>query len=330
MLITINSLRKLFHSLIALLFIISCIAIHLNVSAEEIYELSAEEYRIKGFEAQKKGDLNDALKNYNQSLSLGLKNAAIYNDIGVIYEKIGVFLRAEDYYLKAIDVDQGYLPSYMNLAYLYLENGFPKRAIVFFKKRYELGSYADKWTNRAKRELLRLNPKYQKWVKKVEAKRLKQESKSLEEEVLNIARNKFEKTIQSAEDHYNFGQKFLEDGRYVLAEAEFEKALRLTPNNPKIIQSLLMVPFKKGQWLFEKGLFKESIAAFDESLKVKSENKEVMNARNKAVLELIKKRTNHHLSAASQMLNSGDCISAKKEIRKVLTIIPNESITISK
>src|SRR3989338_9111911 len=102
----------------ALLLFISCITFHTYVFAD-IQEQAAEEYRVLGYAEQQKGNLSEALSYYTKAIELGLNNAVVLNDMGVLYEDINLNARAQEYYLKAIQSDRHYLPPYFNLAYLY-------------------------------------------------------------------------------------------------------------------------------------------------------------------------------------------------------------------
>jgi tetratricopeptide (TPR) repeat protein len=76
--------------------------------------------------------------------------ATAYNDAGVVYEAKGQIDRAEGAYLKAISIDPAYLSSYANLALLYEGKRDLAKAAEFWKKRAELGSLDDSWTNSAR------------------------------------------------------------------------------------------------------------------------------------------------------------------------------------
>src|SRR3989338_10037908 len=103
--------------------------------------------------------------------------------MGVLYEKINMLPRAEKYYLKAIDLDSNYLPAYINLAYLYQRLGKMEKAAEYFKLRYELGNSEEPWAQKAKEELIRINPEYADWVNALEAGELNKKlvAKSREE-----------------------------------------------------------------------------------------------------------------------------------------------------
>ncbi len=319
------NMSKITRAFIALHLTIACIAFQTNTQAsDDNSELTAEDYRVKGFIEQKKGNLNDALTYYDKALSMGLKNAMVLNDIGIVCEKIGVFLKAEYYYREAIELDPNYLPAYMNIAYLYIEKGFPEKATKYLKKRYELGRHGDFWTERAKEELIRLDPQNRIWINRIEKKRIQASSRLLEKEILDKARYEFEEIVETAETHYRDGYSYLKEGKFALAQVEFERALAITPDNPKVIDALATVYAKKGERLAEDGAFDEAIEAYDLSLRIRPNRREVQMNKNIAELERIKQKTFYHLDASKELLSTGDFIAAKNEIRKALTIIPNE------
>ena len=213
----------------ALLLFISCVTFHTLVSAD-IKENTAEEYRALGYAEQQKGNLNEALSYYAKATSLGLDNAVLLNDMGVLYEEIDFYARAETYYLKSIQSDRNYLPPFNNIAYLYLRLGRKEEAAQYFKKRFERGDLKDPWTQKAKEELLKLEPKYRDWAASLEAEALNQqlEAKSHDE---------FYQRVEQGQEHYLRGNTFLKEGKHNEALKEYDQALYFSPKNPKIIDA---------------------------------------------------------------------------------------------
>jgi len=270
--------RKTGRAFFTLLIFISFITFQNIVSAGEGALKIALEYRDKGYAEHQKGNLNEALTYYSKALSLGLETPVLLNDLGILYEEIGITGRAESYYLRAIQIDESYLPSYLNLAYLYLQSGSPDKAKKYFLLRFEKGQADDLWAKKALEELLRIDPSY-----KIKAVQL--EAKKLNEEVVQQARKEFYERIRKANEHFLQGQALANRGEYLTAIQEFDRALTLTPQNPKVLK-----------------------------------------ARKKAVLELTKKNVKERSEQAIKMLEEGDSNSAKYEIQKMLTTIPNESV----
>lgn len=272
--------KKAFRSILALLFFISGITFQ-TFASEDIKEKTAEEYRSLGYEEQQKGNLNEALSYYTKAISLGMENAALLNDMGVLYEEIDFYGKAEQCYLGSIQSDQNYLPPYTNLAYLYQRLGKKGEAAKYFKMRFERGDPKDPWAQKAKDELVNIDPKYRDWAVALEADSLNKqlEAKSHEE---------FYQRVKQGQEHYQRGNDFFKHGNYEDALKEYEQALRLSPKNPQII-----------------------------------------DAHKKTRLEISKKNVKEQSEQAIMRLEVGDTLSARHEIQKMLTTIPEEPILIS-
>jgi Flp pilus assembly protein TadD len=225
--------------------------------------------------------LNEALSLYTKATTLGLENAMLLNDMGVLYEEIDFYARAEHYYLRSIQLDQRYLPPYINLAYLYQKLGRTEEAVQYFKRRYELGAADDPWAQKAKEELIKLRPEYKGWVASIEGE-------ALNRQIVDQSRQAFYQTVQKSQEHYRRGQELFDDGNYRGALQEYDRAIGLTPKNPKII-----------------------------------------DARKRVMLEMAKASVREQSKEAIRRLELGDTVSARHEIQKILTTIPEEPILIS-
>jgi len=212
-----------------LLLFISFITFHSIVFAG-IKKQTAEEYRLQGYIEQQKGNFNEALSYYTKAISLGLENSVVFNDIGVLYEQLGFDFRAEKYYQQAIIIDPKYLPAYTNLAYFYKRNDYQEKAFKYFRQRYEMAGPGDVWAEKVKDELLKIHPEYKERVVFLE-------SKLLDQELVTQARNEFYNQIKKAKEHHKHGEFLAEEGKYREAILEFNRALSLTPGNPKIVES---------------------------------------------------------------------------------------------
>ncbi len=214
-----------------LFFFLAAVTFQTNAFAD-IKEQSAAVYRSQGYEAQQKGNLQEALSFYAKAISLGKDsdNIALFNDTGVIYEQLGLLNKAEDHYLQALRLDNQYLPAYSNLAYLYKRQGNTDKAIEFFKKRVEWGRASDPWTQKAKSEISQLaknDPKVQRWL-------VQQEIAGLTEEVIRKEREDFTNRLVQADEFYQKGRELAKAGKYKQAMEEYQKALALTPQNPNL------------------------------------------------------------------------------------------------
>jgi tetratricopeptide (TPR) repeat protein len=249
---------------------------------------TAQEYRLKGYQAQEKGNISEAVSYYSKAISLGtgLENALAYNDLGVLYERIDSDAKAEQCYLAAIQMDQSYLPAYMNLGYLYKDNNRLEKSFEFFKKRFEMGSPDDVWTEKAKEELLALRPEYQKTIDAMASRKLQEEAKALSDELLEKAHEDFITRVEHANGLYRKGQESFLQGNYIKAVDELQAALKITPDNPKIVEAL----------------------------------KEAEDRKTKFII-------NEQLDQVKQSVDQGDFDAAKDKVLKVFSIIPKEPVS---
>lgn len=116
----------------------------------------ATEYRVKGYQAQKVGQLPDALSYYQKSVMIDPRNAGVYNDIGIVYEMLGNSHEAEKSYLDALMVDSSYADVYSNLALLYEKKGDFYKAAKYWMKRAYLGKEDDLWAQKARQRMIEI------------------------------------------------------------------------------------------------------------------------------------------------------------------------------
>jgi Flp pilus assembly protein TadD len=125
------------------------------ISEDNLTELQkqARSYRREGLEQQSLGNLDSAMSLYQKAIQLDPSYAVAYNDLGIIYETYGWGDRAEENYLRALKLDSNFLSAYSNLALLYENKRDLNKAFFYWKKRLELGSPDDLWTQRAKKRM---------------------------------------------------------------------------------------------------------------------------------------------------------------------------------
>ncbi len=225
-----NFLIKISHGLIAFLFLLSFIAYHSDVSAEDLKIKTAQEYKKQGEAEEDKGNLPGALSFYKKAISLGLKDAQLYNEAGILSEQAGMLKQAEKYYLEAIRENEKFLPAYMNLGYLYKRLGNKELALKYFKKRFELAEFNDPWAEKAKAEILQIAPNYKKWFQAIEVEQLNRE-------MVRRAREELNQNLMFAEECYKDGMKKMQQKEYKKALESFQQGLEFTPNNPKLIEA---------------------------------------------------------------------------------------------
>ena len=116
----------------------------------------AMDYRIQGYEAQRRGDKASALSLYQKAAALDPSYPTPLNDAGVLQEDAGRLGEAEISYNKALELNPNYLEAHANLAMLYERMGKKEQAIYHWMKRYQLGDPYDPWTARAEERLIAL------------------------------------------------------------------------------------------------------------------------------------------------------------------------------
>ncbi len=225
--------KKSYLTLQLLLLIFISIAIFQSYSYAAIFSQEAEDYHVKGYDEQKKGDFDKALTNYSKALSLGLETAPFFNDWGVLYEQLGVRNKAEEFYLKALRVDPDYLPPYTNLAYLFQAKGDVKQATDYLLERIRRAPEKDPWLKHLKQEVYKFNPGLK---AQMESEAKKREAVELKKQLVQKAREDFNLQVVRSTKHYQKGQQLFSDKQYAEALREVDRALTLTPNNPKILK----------------------------------------------------------------------------------------------
>ncbi|MDP8213140.1 MAG: tetratricopeptide repeat protein [Candidatus Zapsychrus exili] len=280
-----NIRKKSIRILFSFLLFISLVTFHSKVLANTALD-TAKDYRAKGYEAQKRGNIDEALAYYVKALTLGTgtENAVAYNDLGVLYEEAELNQRAEECYLRAIYINKDYLPAYSNLAYFYKKLGQLEKAYKYFKIRYESGDPNDKWTQKVRYEILKIRPEYQEVIYSRQREEIESQVVALSEELSARIKEDLETKLQHSSEHFRKSNEYLEQGAYDKAAAELRSALKITPQNPKVVKAIEAVE-------------KERIRS-----KIREQFKQV-----------------------EEKLDEGDLNSARKEAQEILSIISEES-----
>jgi tetratricopeptide (TPR) repeat protein len=193
----------------------------------------AEEYRKEGLTAQRSGDLDKALSFYQKAAQVDSGYAPAFNDLGVAYESKDLLDAARQSYLRAVELDPNYLPAYYNLAALYEKENKPLLAYFYWKKRIDKGVAGEYWTEQARANLNGLARKSA--DVRTELARIKAEDFS--QKIIEEKRKEFEKGVALAQEHFKAGRKLYEEKEYLKAIAEFNIALKFTPEAPEILEA---------------------------------------------------------------------------------------------
>lgn len=215
----------------------------LKTSSLAEVQKQARDYRSQGLEQQKIGNLDGAMALYQKTIELDPAFAVAYNDLGVIYEAKGMGERAEDSYQSAIMVDPNYLSSYSNLALLYETRQDLEKAAVYWKKRAELGSPKDSWTQKAKERfaaLMRMTPTYKKRI-------IEEEIADLSLRVEQQKKLKKEQDIKKCKEYIASARKLYNSSEYDKAMNETKLALSLVPQEKEALSLIDSIKAKKAE-----------------------------------------------------------------------------------
>lgn len=106
----------------------------------------------------------------------------------------------------------------------------------------------------------------------------------------------------------------------VIPQAEYSVSEMDLDSRLKVANQLLVL----GEKLFDENRFHEAVIQYDQALVLTPDNPKVIRAREKALIELTKNDIKQRSDRAVELLNSGDVINAREELKKLLAIIPNE------
>lgn len=216
-----------------LLFSFSFFVLNSQLHAS-VLDPQAEMYRGQGLAEQEKGRYQEALNFFLKAASMGPENAVLCNDIGINYEQIGYTDRAEQYYLRALKIDNNYLGAYSNLAYLYAGIGEVDKAKQYFRERLKRAAPNDPWTDKIRTELYRIDPSYKASAIQEE---MEETSRQLAEQALKKEKEEFTLSVERADTHLKRAENFRAQKKYKDAVEEFDQALKVTPDNPKILKA---------------------------------------------------------------------------------------------
>jgi len=84
--------------------------------------------------------------------------------------------------------------------------------------------------------------------------------------------------------------------------------------------------YEKGEKYFEQRKYEEAMKEYDLALNFTPKNPKVINARKKVILEIAKESVRENSEQAIRRLETGDTVSARHDIQKILTMIPEEPV----
>lgn len=111
--------------------------------------MSAADYLRLGNSDMAKGELDQAISNYNKAIEISPILADAYNNRGLAYTRKGEYDLAVADFNKAIDLNPKFDRAYNNLGNAYVAKGDPERAVLNYNKAISInGKLADAYHNR--------------------------------------------------------------------------------------------------------------------------------------------------------------------------------------
>jgi len=194
------------------------------------FQKLAREYRDKGYELQKIGDLDGAMVLYQKAAELDPAYYVIYNDLGVIYEDKGFIDRAEQSYRRSLVLNPNYLSAYSNLAMLYEGKRDLNKAAEYWQRRVELGLEDDPWTQKAKKRLYELSQV----VPELRQKMIERETMEVTRRIAEEKERKKAEDMRQAKQHLDAAKRLDRSCNYEGALKELKTASSLDPESAEI------------------------------------------------------------------------------------------------
>lgn len=102
--------------------------------SEELMEKQSVEYFREALEAQRSGNLDQALSLYMKTIYANPNYVQAYNNLGTVYAQKGDIPKAEELYNQAIAIDPYYPTALKNLALIYADRGDYEKFLEYWKR----------------------------------------------------------------------------------------------------------------------------------------------------------------------------------------------------
>ena len=189
--------------------------------------VTIEEHFQLAYSAAQRGDLREAVKEYQKVLDLDSKNAKAHLNLGIVYGRQEQWKKEISQYEKAIRVDPDFAEAYFNLGVAYQGRGRLKEAMAQYQKTVQIyPNYIEAHTNLG--------------IIHFRQGRFDQ------------ALAEYQKTIEIkpeyAKGYYNIGSAYRQQKKMEEAAASFEKALETyeqalnnNPENPALLTRMALL-----------------------------------------------------------------------------------------
>jgi len=242
------------------------------------------------------------------------KQAATYREKGFKAQQVGDYDTALSFYQKAVQIDPYYAAAYNDLGVIYETKGLLDLAEDNYLRSVGLDeNYLSAYYNLAalyeKRDMS-LRALYY-WKKRIE-KGIKGE----------------EWTEKAKKNLYALAEKCPDAKTEIKNTEAAELAQELSRQRKKEFEDTLTYAhqhFKAGQSLYQQRQYVKAVEEFDAALSLTPDAPEILEARQNAMKDLVAERINEHYELGRRLFELGDYPSARAEINKALSLIPEDS-----
>jgi len=240
-------------------------------------------YANLGVVLRKKGQLDEAMVQFQKALAINPNLAATYNNIGDVLHEKGQVDEAIAYYQKALEINPNMAEAHNNLGNALLQKRRVDEAMVQFQKALAINpNLADVHNNLGNILFQRgqVDQAMIQYGKTLECDphnthaQVNLGSAFLQKGQVDKAIWQFQKILEinsnDADFHYNLGNALFRKGQFDGAIEQYQKALEINPNYAEAHNNL-------GAVLLQKGLIDEALAQFHEALRLKPDYVDAQN-----------------------------------------------------
>lgn len=129
-----------------LVMIVVCCSLVCNyvpcVYAGKLMEKASNEYVQEAIREQRTNNIDFAITLYQKAIYANEKNAKALNNLGTAYAQKGLYIKAEENYKRAVEIDPYYSVALMNLALLYAQRKDYDKFFEYWKRAQGLDLYS--------------------------------------------------------------------------------------------------------------------------------------------------------------------------------------------
>ncbi|MBU0606132.1 MAG: tetratricopeptide repeat protein [Candidatus Omnitrophica bacterium] len=203
---------------------------------------------------QDKGDIDQALSDYNKAIELNSEYADAYNNRGNAYTQKDNFDQALSDYNKAIELNPKYVDAYSNRGNAYTQKGNPDQGISDCNKAIEINpKYADAYSNRGIAYI----------------------KKSNFDQAISDCNKAIGINPKHADAYNNRGNAYINKGNFDQAISDCNKAIGINPKHADAYNN-------RGRAYVQKGNLDQSISDYNKAIEANPKHTDAYNNRGNA------------------------------------------------